>query len=293
MMVKKFESRENLSEFLISELSKCKIKDLSKLVEYVKFCLDNDIGNKILFESAEHHILPRSDTLIFKEYENFTFNPWNKSILYHRDHCIAHFLLYQALTIITPENWFMGVKVGGDVKSHAEEYHIRKIEECKNQSLKMLDRYENDPAFKDKSCKSAETMKANGIYDRTAERHRKYQQELMPSGLTRAKETGRKLSVTLQKKVADGTYNYRHGSENSIAVKVNIYDSNDILRFECDGNIKHVCDEFNLPFSHFRRSYQQGKIPFKWARGMKPEYFEMYKQFEGWYAIKINKEKPE
>lgn len=77
------------------------------------------------------------------------------------------------------------------------------------------------------------------------------------------------------------------GSNNPLAKKINIYDSVNVLRFECNGNFKKICKENNLPFSFLTRCYQ-GNLP-RFKRGKHLKYFERFESFEGWYARKIEK----
>lgn len=84
-------SSEDIYQKIKREVSKnCPYIDLT---EYIEFCIHNSIPSKIKFESANHHILPK---WAFPEFSSFTKNPWNKATLYHKDHVMAHFLLWKA-----------------------------------------------------------------------------------------------------------------------------------------------------------------------------------------------------
>lgn len=62
--------------------------DETLIDEYLYFCETQSFKQEPLNEITEnHHILPRS---LFKEYESFSKNPWNKSILTPEDHYRAH-----------------------------------------------------------------------------------------------------------------------------------------------------------------------------------------------------------
>ena len=80
-----------LEKFINSDL---KIISLSKLKEYISFCVDKDLKEKIKHKSEHHHILLKS---LFPEYKNLSQNPWNGVHLLHRDHYIAHSLLVEAI----------------------------------------------------------------------------------------------------------------------------------------------------------------------------------------------------
>lgn len=47
-----------------------------------------------MYKSHQHHILPKS---LYPEYASFTEHPWNRAILGHREHLIAHYMLAKAL----------------------------------------------------------------------------------------------------------------------------------------------------------------------------------------------------
>lgn len=73
------------------------IKDYKVLEEYVDFCLEHNNKETIKGKTANHHILPMSKNLPFQKFSNLNKNPWNKSILLHKDHYYAHYLLYKAI----------------------------------------------------------------------------------------------------------------------------------------------------------------------------------------------------
>ena len=72
---------------------KYEIKKHDALQEYITFCMCNNT-KRVKYKTAEHHILPKSD---FPEYKDFATHKWNKSILRHEDHYIAHYLLAKAI----------------------------------------------------------------------------------------------------------------------------------------------------------------------------------------------------
>lgn len=73
------------------------IKDYKVLEEYVDFCLEYDNKETIKGKTANHHILPMSKNLPFYKFSKLNKNPWNKSVLFHKDHYYAHYLLYKAI----------------------------------------------------------------------------------------------------------------------------------------------------------------------------------------------------
>lgn len=84
---------------------KSKIKNLTLESEfwcnrYLKFIEKFTEQTYIKGKTHNHHILPNS---IFPEYTCFKLNPWNKSILSHRSHYIAHYMLAK---IFGDKMWF-------------------------------------------------------------------------------------------------------------------------------------------------------------------------------------------
>lgn len=69
------------------------IKNISKLNEYVEFCLGNRVPY-IKFETNNHHILPKAKSLPFEEFIN---SEWNLVNLTLSDHLIAHSILNEAV----------------------------------------------------------------------------------------------------------------------------------------------------------------------------------------------------
>lgn len=85
-------------EILLSHFKKLNcVVDYTILKEYVNFCIEKSLPHYIKSETANHHILPMAKTLPFREYSNLNEYPWNKSILLHKDHYYAHYLLYKAV----------------------------------------------------------------------------------------------------------------------------------------------------------------------------------------------------
>lgn len=92
--------------FLDSDID---IIDSNKLIEYIKFCLDNDLKIATKLTTSRHHILPKS---LFKEYSDLNKNLWNSAHLSYSDHYIAHSILAQSIhnTKIIGAWWMMNFK---------------------------------------------------------------------------------------------------------------------------------------------------------------------------------------
>lgn len=76
-----------------------------------------------------------------------------------------------------------------------------------------------------------------------------------------------------------------NGSNNPNALRINIYDNNDVLRFKCHGNIDYIIEKYNLP-PRIKDTYRNGK-PLYWnlknSNRLKNKEFWNYKD---WYAVK-------
>lgn len=70
------------------------VRDLTKLNEYVEFCLKNHIKGEISTYTETHHILPRAH---FPQYKNFAEYEWNAQKLTQENHYVQHYLLFKQL----------------------------------------------------------------------------------------------------------------------------------------------------------------------------------------------------
>jgi len=73
-----------------------KATSIDKLITYLKFCRNNNTGNRIKGVTALHHILPKS---IFPQYSNLKIHDWNGVHLSYYDHYYAHWLLTEATDV--------------------------------------------------------------------------------------------------------------------------------------------------------------------------------------------------
>lgn len=80
------------SEFILNKFN-CEIN--MWLIRYVKFIFKFNItDSKSSKKVHKHHILPRS---LYPEFKSLHKNKWNKCVLTHRAHLIAHYMLAKAL----------------------------------------------------------------------------------------------------------------------------------------------------------------------------------------------------
>jgi len=81
----------------------------------------------------------------------------------------------------------------------------------------------------------------------------------------------------------------KKGSKSPTALKINIFNNNNELMFECNGNFNKVCKENNLPFSALRTSYRTNIKIFFTNKAEKEAITRNEIHFKGWYAIKDKK----
>jgi len=90
---------------------------------------------------------------------------------------------------------------------------------------------------------------------------------------------GLKISNTKQKN--------KQGNNGVSSLSINIYNEKDEIMFSCYGNFQEICDKNELPFSTFRRSYQnKGRKLYSTKIGLSIAIKENNQHLKGWYAIK-------
>jgi len=78
------------------------------------------------------------------------------------------------------------------------------------------------------------------------------------------------------------------GKGNSKAKHIGIYNNNDELIFECEGNFRVICEEHNLPHNSLRKSHtNNGEKIFQTKRGISTANNKGWNEYIGWYAIQI------
>ena len=98
------------------------------------------------------------------------------------------------------------------------------------------------------------------------------------TGLKRSNEEKIKMSKRMLGKLTN--------EKNPAAIKVNIFDSNNNLKFICNGNFDYVCKENGLPSKALRKSYYNNGKPIYQGKTIKKEVLNKNKEFIGWFAIK-------
>jgi len=78
------------------------------------------------------------------------------------------------------------------------------------------------------------------------------------------------------------------GAGNSKAKKINIYDIQGNIQFECIGNFKKICDEYNLPHNALRKSHvANGEKIIQSSRSRIMAESKGWLKYIGWNAIEI------
>lgn len=111
----------------------------------------------------------------------------------------------------------------------------------------------------------------------------------------RRKQRAKAISKSLSGKPQPIWKNKKHsermtGSGNSKAKIIHIYDNNNNLKYKCNGNLKKICTENNLPYTSLRKSHINGGEPLFNSKRSKNEAEKRgWLRFQNWYAIEIKK----
>ena len=97
--------------------------------------------------------------------------------------------------------------------------------------------------------------------------------------LLEAESKGRKINDTSK---------YAHkGKSNNAAIRINIYDNNNNLRYECHGDFSEVCVANNLPSSALATTYKNNTIIYYGKYAINKAIKLGHNKFKGRYARKI------
>lgn len=100
---------------------------------------------------------------------------------------------------------------------------------------------------------------------------------------------GKIISKETRKLISDLNKGKFSGCKNPAAIIVNIYDSNNILKYECFGNFEMICKNNDLPIKALRMSYYSNGKPIYTGQSNKQEVLDRYGNYIGWYAVKLTK----
>ncbi len=95
----------------------------------------------------------------------------------------------------------------------------------------------------------------------------------------RKSNIGKTHTQITRNKISQSRLGSNTGSSNPAAIIVHIYDSNNELRYKCNGNFTSICKSNNLPIHALRNSYyNNGTILYPNSKT---------KKYHGWFSIKI------
>jgi len=221
-------------------------------------------SNKLYVYYENHHILPKS---IFPEFKNLKDCSWNGVLLTAREHYICHCLLVKHFKKTKNLSAHLAMSralfLMNTNKRSSKDYAFIKLNMSTKESTKKL---------LSEKYKGVSLEKRHGI-----EKAQLIKKQISESSKNQKKEPWseeRKLNVS--------------GSKNHCALKVNIYNENNKLMFEANGNLKEICKTNNLPYSVIKGSYQNNGRPLFHNKNAKAQIKDKtYLQFEGWYAKKV------
>ncbi len=174
--------------FYIFKNTNLKIKCENKLIEYINFCIINNT-ELVKYETAVHHILPQSKNLPFKKYSDLKNNIFNQSILSHKNHYIAHKLLYEAIEHVSIVSAFIAMnnkdkklkRISEIDLISSDEYHLamkertsKQLEWCYSKSgvddltnIQLIAKKAAETKIKNEKYMKelSERMKNNNIYN--------------------------------------------------------------------------------------------------------------------------------
>ena len=260
-----------LNEFKNNDLN---IISEIKLVEYVNFCIEKNIGKKIKGKTALHHILPKAKLLPFDAFSNLKENSWNGVYLFYKDHYYAHWLLSEAIEHISIISSFCAmhykdfklqrVKVEELIGPEQFQIKMEKKTEIINDSMQIIVEYDDIKMTKleRKGKKISKTLNKEIEIDSIV--------------TSKAKLRGKKISKTLNKEIEiDGnttTISELRATKSADTMKIknadglSIYDIKKIKEIETKSQIiEFEGKQITLAKKHSilsarTRSYKQNEI---------------------------------
>jgi len=106
---------------------------------------------------------------------------------------------------------------------------------------------------------------------------------------TKILDSGLSLQETLNMKQSEnkkGISNLKNkGSKSGMAKIIRVYDDNNILVFESNGNLLEMCKKYNILYSHLRKSFKNDSEEIKYSFTKRNRYLNI----NGWRAEIIKK----
>lgn len=234
--------------------------------------------------TEKHHILPES------MYPEFKKEKWNLVRLFPEEHLIAHLLLvkiYPKSFQMTKAAIMMYCVSGNQQRIRNKQYGWLKRKLSKEQSIKFSG--VNNPNYGNKwsdelrELRSGENNPAynhNGKFSIFSENYENRQGLTIEELELKKKETVQKISDTIKTK----------GSSNGRAKKINIYDTFDMVQFECYGSLRKTCNDYKLPFNALFKSQKAGGKRIYQVLGSNKSRLEKSGliKYVGWYAKEVD-----
>lgn len=169
------------------------------LTTYFSFIETSRLDSPIKSKTSKHHILPR---WAFPEYKSLSKHPWNKAILSHADHLMAHFLLWNLWRVSSNATPLLLMCKGFnlDVFAHDSVQNISALysEACTAHAKRVSERCTGQTISTETRKKQSETRRKNQL------------------GLGRLNvilnETGKWINITTEEYYTHRD-KYKHGSE--------------------------------------------------------------------------------
>lgn len=251
------------------------------LERYFKFVkLYNNYPKSIHTET--HHILPKS---LYPEYKN---SKWNLVHLPFRAHHIAHWLLAKA---IGGRMWYAyyamsnkNLSSGKLRKLNSVLYEKSRIEfriKHSNWHNECVEGIANKDRIGQKTRKTK--LKKDGYHKEIANRSAKTMKETIQSN---GKSIAQNRSERAAKKTRElGLLN---GRNNPLAKVIQVFDENDILKYEFNGDFFARSKELNLPTRALKSSYLNNSKPIYQSKcGATVAKNKGFENYIGWYAKSV------
>ena len=242
---------------------------------YLKICTNAQNNNRFKLKKLEenyvyyenHHILPKS---LFPEFKDLKENHWNGVLLTPKEHFICHFLIMKHYKLLNYKHGIIKMSYALRILQNGNKYNSKIYE-----NIKL-----NLSRSKESNEKTSISLKGRKRPQKVKEAISKGQQTMSDEA---KKQKGLKCSLAkLGKKQspahleANRNCKKASGAEHGSAKTIQIFNKENVIMFECNGNFKKVCVENDLPFSALKSSYQN-----KGTSISSKKFIE----FTNWYAL--------
>lgn len=183
-----------------------KIIDENKLKEYIQFCIKNNT-ERVKYQTASHHILPQSKHLPFKQYSNLNENVFNKSILTHKNHYIAHKLLYESIEHISIVSAFIAMNNKDKSLGRIDEQDLispEKYHEAMAQRTKTTLEWFYSPSEHDNKLTNIQYIAKKGYYTKGIQYWINHSEKMKVNNIINYPGAFEKMRNTKINKIIDG-----------------------------------------------------------------------------------------